>query len=1660
MKDSASEVVLDALAKKLTELISELRDAHCMRLDDFPADDAAALVRSLGSTHAEAVDVLVLSAAPDGAGEVSAERAIELRNRKIRPLMLLVPHGQAAAASSLDNSFERIPHADLLQDIADSMLLKLRGTDVDPVLRTLGAIGKRRSQIGAWTEFLASLSIAPSLDTFGRELWRIGLIPDLGKDAETRLAANLRIAPAISEPRRPTLTVSARLSTAGVREHPTRLRIQSFLESQGLLHDARAWCRAILDADRELTFEKWPLVEQVESSLVSVKLVPFVDADGKLDSKCKLKQGEDGQLQCIIPADGAGKVVLRWETEPARVDTVARWIADVLPPSDLRSADAVALGSSRVKGSARQAAISIEVEDEDDVLSDGVRFVVRLTAESADGQLLQLSSGEEIDFESEEFEVVVALEPEEPKERSAKSRSVAEAVLKATLEGLQDHSEDQGSFDFGGQVFSLRVGGRRRLQIPISTVLTELHRKVLAHPAEASAFYATSYSGEPLASADFERRGSELPRALAERRQAVLQLLAGATPRDTPETVSWTQELRDAVSQYLGTYRRALDAAGSDGRATLLAMDTVTIDAALANRVTRGVVVLPVHPLRLAWLAQHDATLRAWLPAISDLPKSTRAGMVDVRAIARITPANLPFTLLDWDDNTVVYYDELTHGTGLYLPADAFTQDVDAALVASLISTQRYSAVSTISSLQVADRLDSYRLGHPGGSALRLLAVEPSDGRLLAGAIAKQMQMVDTELDPIRIEAIAYTDHSSYLKPLGELQTLQQQVRNESRTRAMSHLAPPLALAQRSRSRLLNDDTEAHVAVLQSAAAVELTSTVGADDRAPSLDGLLTPTITQLVELRGRLTSLTAPALRTRPGQGDADIAAAHRVHQLALGRHSSGQDVFPALGVAINAEMQAVLSTLHARCDWVVTIDRHLGVAALEAELDNNVPGAQILDYVPDFIDGIGDRLTVTTSRRHEVERIIEGAMQEMGLAAAGRDAADVLKSLSAVSGRLALRLIGDNTFARESVSLAALMTHLGDRKELEGTIVVPVDSHPEIFGAIGRKDEASAQRCDLLLVRVTQRSFKIDCVEVKSRSTAKLPAALADQIVDQLQATERLLTSRFFSADPARPDAPLQRARLASLLHYYADRSALYGSIEADKLADVHKFIDRIENSSENPEIALRGFVVSLDGDAGYPRKVRDVPIVVLTAAELGRIGFTTMYEFKNRNRVISDVLPGSDAEGQSASPAADADAGGASLRESVALSSVDTPAPILDMTEPADDADVTPEHATTAGESGDDARPEPSGSMLTAERPALTASAHCEETLPARGEGVEEIEVSLGKDAQGRDVTWAISTKGSPHAFVLGIPGQGKSVTTRKIIRDFSAGGLPSLVFDFHGDMAANPPEGAEVCDATEGLPFHPFELRGDSATPAAHASWEIAEILQVVCSLGEIQRNHVYQALTEAYRRHGWQGTDAGEALPSISEFAAQLAEVEKAGTAKNTLARLTPITDFGLFRDEAVGAFEPWKTGGMVVDLSNLGLEQVQLAAGSFILRQLYNQMFSWPQDGTMKLAIVLDEAHRLAKDVTLPKLMKEGRKYGISVIVASQGLDDFRSQVIDNAGTKIVFRTNFPASKKVAGLLRGRGAQDLSEQIEQLGVGQAYVSTPDIAQARKVYMFE
>src|SRR5690606_9940611 len=131
--------VVDVLARLLAQRLSEQAVGHCLRVDNARRNDAARLADArYDLLPAGSTDVHVLADHPDqvdGALTIPAERAIELRNRKRRRLVLMVPVGSGSAASSLDNSFARVDIAVLLAEAGDELPRERGDTEVADGLR-------------------------------------------------------------------------------------------------------------------------------------------------------------------------------------------------------------------------------------------------------------------------------------------------------------------------------------------------------------------------------------------------------------------------------------------------------------------------------------------------------------------------------------------------------------------------------------------------------------------------------------------------------------------------------------------------------------------------------------------------------------------------------------------------------------------------------------------------------------------------------------------------------------------------------------------------------------------------------------------------------------------------------------------------------------------------------------------------------------------------------------------------------------------------------------------------------------------------------------------------------------------------------------------------------------------------------------------------------------------------------------------------------------------------------------------------------------------------------------------------------------------------------------------------------------------------------------
>jgi hypothetical protein len=333
----------------------------------------------------------------------------------------------------------------------------------------------------------------------------------------------------------------------------------------------------------------------------------------------------------------------------------------------------------------------------------------------------------------------------------------------------------------------------------------------------------------------------------------------------------------------------------------------------------------------------------------------------------------------------------------------------------------------------------------------------------------------------------------------------------------------------------------------------------------------------------------------------------------------------------------------------------------------------------------------------------------------------------------------------------------------------------------------------------------------------------------------------------------------------------------------------------------------------------------------------------------------------------------------------------------------------------------------------------------------------------------VDWKASVKGSPHLFIIGIPGQGKSWTVTRLLCECARQGLPAITIDFHGQFGSSASEyyrlaRPAVWDATQGLPFSPFDAV--STQDGGTSYWKtncfaVAEIIQYVFGLGDIQRGLIYDAMRDCYLEAGFE-SDSHLTIPSLADLERKIRQYEERRGVRNVLVRCQPIFDFQLFNETAgTGKIDLLQasSSGLVIDLHKHPLEQLQVAAGAFILRKIYKDMFRWGETDRLRVAIVLDEAHRVSRDTTLPKIMKEGRKFGVVVVSASQGISDFHPDVLGNAGTKIIFRTNYPSSRKVGGFLKPRRDENIADRIEQLPVGNALVQTPEMSHALQIRMY-
>ena len=208
------------------------------------------------------------------------------------------------------------------------------------------------------------------------------------------------------------------------------------------------------------------------------------------------------------------------------------------------------------------------------------------------------------------------------------------------------------------------------------------------------------------------------------------------------------------------------------------------------------------------------------------------------------------------------------------------------------------------------------------------------------------------------------------------------------------------------------------------------------------------------------------------------------------------------------------------------------------------------------------------------------------------------------------------------------------------------------------------------------------------------------------------------------------------------------------------------------------------------------------------------------------------------------------------------------------------------------------------------------------------------------------------------------------------------------------------------------------------------------------MGDIQTDRIRKAIRDSFAEAGWTNTSGSEGLtePAFKRFLELLrGDPRPNQSLRALLARLDELDDYGFFQ---IGQSQGSLWDGdqpTVVRVHTTQNDNLQRAFASLVFYGLYKDMFRRGIQSRVTHAVIFDEAHRAAGLKLIPTMAKECRKYGISLVLASQEARDFHVSVFSAIANYLVLRlTEADAKALVRNVSESRQERALVDRIKQM----------------------
>lgn len=305
------------------------------------------------------------------------------------------------------------------------------------------------------------------------------------------------------------------------------------------------------------------------------------------------------------------------------------------------------------------------------------------------------------------------------------------------------------------------------------------------------------------------------------------------------------------------------------------------------------------------------------------------------------------------------------------------------------------------------------------------------------------------------------------------------------------------------------------------------------------------------------------------------------------------------------------------------------------------------------------------------------------------------------------------------------------------------------------------------------------------------------------------------------------------------------------------------------------------------------------------------------------------------------------------------------------------------------------------------------------------IRSMEILLGEDSDGHGVLWRPNdTEQVFHMNmgIIGTMGTGKTQFAKSLLAqlyhrqqdNYNGHPLGILVFDYKGDYNETKRDFAETVNARVlkpyRLPYNPLALNpGKAFKPLLpmHTANEFKDTISQIYGLGPKQQHLLLDCIIKAYRKQGIDPADPatwGRRAPTID----QVYDIMTSGAADRPVDKLTTamskLHQFCLFEDDPRRAvsLDTLLDGVVVIDMAGYDSD-IQSTIVAITLNQFYSRMQAQGSSLTdgkyrqLRKFIMVDEADTFMREgiPSLRRIMKEGREFGVGVILSTQSLDHY-----------------------------------------------------------------